>query len=209
MISNNLFHKLKNHTPSIIDFDSRKKSAVCIPLVQTQSGEYQILFEVRAHDMKHQPGDVCLPGGMLEPGETPKAAAIREACEELCMSPKQIQILGPADILLTASLTIYPFAAILHGYDGSFSPAEVEETFLVPLSIFLEQKPDVYEINLPVQLPEDFPSDRIAGGKDYQWRKRKEKIYFYQYKNYTIWGLTAAMIHAFVRLLKSKKESDL
>ena len=209
MISDHMFQNLKNHKPSIIGLDSRKKSAVCIPIVQTQTGEYQILFEVRAQGMKHQPGDVCLPGGMLEPEETMREAAIRETCEELCMKPEQIKILGPMDILLTSTLTIYPFTAMLYGYNGSFSRAEVEETFLVPLSFFLEQEPDIYQIDLPVQLPENFPSERIAGGKNYQWRKRKEEICFYQYKDHTIWGLTASIIRSFVTLLKSKKESDL
>ena len=39
-----------------------------------------------------QPGEVSFPGGRVEDGETFQEAAIRETCEELNLSPDQIDI---------------------------------------------------------------------------------------------------------------------
>ena len=55
--------------------------AVAIPLVTDPAG-IRLLIEVRARGIS-QAGDPCFPGGRIEPGETPKAAALRELREEL------------------------------------------------------------------------------------------------------------------------------
>lgn len=61
--------QLSHHQSTIIGLDECKKSAVCIPLLRKEQG-YDILFEVRSGKIKHQPGDICFPGGMVEPSET-------------------------------------------------------------------------------------------------------------------------------------------
>ena len=39
--------------------------SVCIPLVPTDEG-LSVLMEVRASELKTQPGDICFPGGNME-----------------------------------------------------------------------------------------------------------------------------------------------
>ncbi|NEU34154.1 CoA pyrophosphatase, partial [bacterium LRH843] len=57
--------------------------AVLVPLVQKQD-ELHVLFEVRAHHLRRQPGEICFPGGKIEPNDsTPQDAAVRETTEEL------------------------------------------------------------------------------------------------------------------------------
>ena len=41
-----------------------------------------LLLTERAHDMRSHPGQVSFPGGAIDPGETPREAALREAEEE-------------------------------------------------------------------------------------------------------------------------------
>ena len=53
--------------------------SVLIPIVNTDSGD-ALLMEVRSLLVK-QSGEVCFPGGRIEKGETPEAAAVRETCE--------------------------------------------------------------------------------------------------------------------------------
>ena len=50
---------------------------------------------------------------------------------------------------------------------------------------------------------EDFPFDRIRGGRDYPWRKARRAIYFYSYEGREIWGMTARIMKAFVRILRN------
>ncbi len=192
---------LRNHKPTLIGLTAAKKAAVCIPLIMTDFG-WDILFEVRAAGMASQPGDVCFPGGSLEPGETAKEAAVRETMEELLVSEDQIEILGLMDVFAGGggNFFVYPYAGILTGYEGTFSADEVESVFRVPLSFFLENEPEVYHTSMKVVPREDFPYERIHGGRDYAWRERTEEVFFYKYGKYDIWGMTAKMAHGFAKL---------
>ena len=193
--------KLKKYEPTLIGIDRCHRSAVCIPLVETPDG-YSVLFEVRSPNIMHQPGDICFPGGMIEDGEQPEDAAVRETGEELLLPKERIQLLGPVDILFTGGLLVYPFAAVLKEYEGTYSESEVAETFLVPLSFFLETEPEIYRAQVQVMPGEDFPFDKIQGGRDYNWRKRREEMLFYHYGEHSIWGITAKIMRAFVKIYR-------
>ena len=83
-----------NHVPGIPK--RRGTAAVVIPLIQ-KDGEYHILYEQRAMELAHQPGEICFPGGRVEVGEDPKQAAIRETTEELLVDADQIELLAALD----------------------------------------------------------------------------------------------------------------
>lgn len=194
--------RLSQHKPGLIGMNECKKSAVCIPLIETANG-YQVLFEIRSSKIVSQPGDTCFPGGMLEPGETSQEAAVREAMEELLISEEQIQMLGLMDVFYTGTgLMIYPYAVVLQEYQGTFSEDEVEEIFTVPLEFFLNTEPEVYRTEAQVVPGEDFPYDLIHGGRNYVWRKRRENICFYRYGDRTIWGLTARIMRSFTEIYR-------
>ena len=195
--------KLKQHIPTFIGMEQCHQAAVCIPLLKNANGGYEVLFEVRAATIAHQPGDVCLPGGMVEEGETPREAALRELQEELLLNGEQIHYLGDMDKLYTgSSLIIYSFAAEVTDYQNTFSQAEVDEVFTVPLDFFLHTEPKCYVTRAKVEPGEDFPYELICGGRDYNWRTRKEEVCFYQYEGHVIWGLTAKMMRAFTNVVK-------
>lgn len=200
----NLKDILAHHTPTFIGMDQCHQAAVCIPLLKNASGGYDVLFEVRAATIAHQPGDVCLPGSMVEEGETPREAALRELQEELLLNKDQICYLGDMDKLYTGSrLIMYSFAAEVTEYQNTFSPAEVDEVFHVPLEFFLHTEPKCYITRARVEPGEDFPYDLICGGREYNWRSRKEDVCFYQYEGHVIWGLTAKVIRAFAEVVRS------
>ena len=192
--------KFKEHTPKLIGEDRFFKAAVCIALLEN-GDDYDILFEVRSSQIPDQPGDVCLPGGAVEPGESYEQAAVRETCEELLIRPEQVRIIGPSDILHIRNTIIYPYVGILSDYQDSFSKAEVEEVFRVPLNFVRETVPEKYMVEAMAQPEENFPFDLIQGGRNYKWRVMKTEELFYQYEGHVIWGLTARMINAFCELL--------
>lgn len=196
-----LIKRLTGHQPSLIGLQQCRQAAVVIPMIETQDG-LQIVLEQRSSRLKHQPGDICLPGGAIELGETPQQAAVREACEELLLRSEQIEVFGLMDVLHTNTLMLYPYAARLTDYAMTYSTAEVERVFCVPLSFFQTQEPEQYRITLPVHPPENFPLSRIVGGKHYQWRERREDIAFYQYQDWTIWGITAKILQSFAQITK-------
>ncbi|MCR5666422.1 MAG: CoA pyrophosphatase [Eubacterium sp.] len=192
---------IQGRTPEEIGDKERFRCAVCIAMLEKPEG-HEVIFEVRASTIPSQPGDVCLPGGAIEEGETSREAAVRETCEELLIQPEQIEIIGEADTFRTGNLLIHPYVAVIKDYQGTYSTDEVESVFTVPLQFFLETKPEEYIVPYEPQFGEDFPFDRIVGGKDYKWRQVEQKTLFYQYEYHTIWGFTALLMNSFGKILR-------
>lgn len=180
---------------------------VLLPLIQ-QGDKLSILFEVRSDNLVMQPGEICFPGGRKEEGESPEECAIRETCEELCISPDKIQLIGPIDYLNAYSnFTLYPFVGIIKYQDIinlPFNHDEVQETFMVPLDYFLDNQPRWFNYPVVPQIPHDFPYHLINDKGSYQWRSGKTIIPIYNYENRNIWGLTARIIHNFTQLIGGK-----
>lgn len=188
--------------PGRLDQEQGIDTAVLVPLLKKE-GEYHILLEVRSDILKSQPGEVCFPGGAVEAGETKKEAAERETMEELGIYNSQIEMIAPLDVLITpANLSVYPFLALLKDYRGTYSSQEVDHTFTVPLKWLLEHEPERYQTDVVTEPGEDFPFDLIPGGEEYHWRKGKYDVLFYRYENTVIWGMTAKILHSFIKMYK-------
>ena len=149
--------------------------SVCIPLVPTDEG-LSVLMEVRASELKTQPGDICFPGGNMEDGETPLECALREMEEETGIPAAEADILGQFDTLYGFSgYTLYTFVAALPGgiLDRTrINEDEVSELFTVPLDFFAETVPENYDVDV-VSKVDDFPYEKTGISPDYNWRKGK------------------------------------
>src|SRR5262245_36580408 len=73
--------------------DTVRRAAVLVVLEPAASG-WSIPAMVRPETMKDHAGQVALPGGLIEPEETPPTTAVREFVEELGPSPAEVEILG-------------------------------------------------------------------------------------------------------------------
>lgn len=161
------------------------------------------MFEKRSAKLRNQPGEICFPGGKLEPGESLQECAIRETMEELKICAQQIEILGPGDIYISPfNLMLHPFIGVLKEYQNTFSTDEVDEVIPVPLDFFYSREPERFESKLLHELPENFPYEWIPGGISYPWKKGSYEILFYHDKDLIIWGMTAQIAHSAVKLLK-------
>ena len=170
--------------------------SVCIPLVPTDEG-LSVLMEVRASELKTQPGDICFPGGNMEDGETPLECALREMEEETGIPAAEVDILGQFDTLYGFSgYTLYTFVAALPGgiLDRTrINEDEVSELFTVPLDFFAETVPENYDVDV-VSKVDDFPYEKTGISPDYNWRKGKNVLPLYRYKDRIIWGMTAMIL---------------
>ncbi len=176
-----------------------------ILLFESQGEEYLVL-EKRARTLKSQPGDICLPGGSMEKGETPRDAAIRETMEELGLQKEDIEVVGPMDYFISPyGQTMYPFVARTSALDFKPNPDEVDRIVLIPLSYFEEHLPLIYEIDLTAKMGDDFPFHLIENGKDYPFRRATSKQYFYKYDDIVVWGFTAQIVKSFIDILKEEK----
>lgn len=182
---------------------SYKKSAVMILLCEDK-GKTNVIFEVRSLKLRHQPGDICLPGGKLEKGESPEKASIRETMEELNLEREDIEFIGSMDYIVTPyNFIIYPFIAKTNKSEIEPNKDEVDHIFKVPLDFFLEDSPMLHELSIIPDPGNEFPYHLIRNGKNYKFRSGKMPEYFYKYDNYIIWGFTALIIKSFVDIIVS------
>lgn len=142
----------------------------------------------------------------MEEGETYREAAIRETMEELNISRENIELIEQLDYFVSyANITIYSFLGKLSGVDvDKLLPniAEVDHLFTVPLKFFLENEPDCYYLDVKTDLNDEFPYNLIPNGRDYKFRRGKQTVMFYYFKDYIIWGFTAKMTRKLIEIIK-------
>lgn len=198
-----IMSKLKQHTPSILGSREYSKYAVMVPLIQKDDGIH-VLFEVRSLQLRRQPGEICFPGGRIDPEDRDeKAAAIRETKEELGIDERDISEVYPLDFMVSPfGMLIYPFAGFISEQEKiKINPLEVGEVFTVPLEFFMNNKPEIHHVEFKVIPQQNFPYDLVVGGKNYKWRTRGIEEYFYIYEDKVIWGMTARILAHFVELV--------
>lgn len=193
--------KVRNHQPHVLGHKQFQSYSVLLPLIKINDNIH-IIFEKRAEHLRRQPGEICFPGGRIEKGqEDSQTAALREAAEELRINKDDINLVGPLDFFVSSSDSIiYPFVGWIEKEFAEISPNpdEVSEIFTVPVSFLLNTEPKIYQIHYKIEPEDSFPYHLIPDGKDYNWRPRSMKEYFYCYEDKVIWGMTARMLNEFL-----------
>jgi 8-oxo-dGTP pyrophosphatase MutT (NUDIX family) len=123
-----------------------RNSAAMITLVPESEtvAEWQIILTLRSNNVSNHKGQISLPGGRCDEGETSSQTALRETYEEIGIAPSDIQVLGgltplyvsPSKSLITPIIGIYSGALPL-----VFTPSEfeVEEIFSVSFADLLNE----------------------------------------------------------------------
>jgi 8-oxo-dGTP pyrophosphatase MutT (NUDIX family) len=134
-----------------------------------------LLTKRTAHLNKHA-GQVSFPGGRIDAGETPEAAALREAEEEVALDPRQVDVLGRmADYVTGTGYRITPVLGVLPpGLALRPSPEEVAAVFELPLDVLLDP---------------GAPRRRRRHVRG-QWRE----YWVWPHPEHFIWGATAAIL---------------
>ena len=171
----------------------------------------ELLFEVRSSRLGWQPGDICFPGGRRESGDLNFAAvAVREASEELGVRYTDIRLCGTLDFFAAHNgFMVYPFVGILDPESRTascdadytkwnYNKDEVAELFTVPLSWFLKNEPRIGTAHIQVTRKDDFPFELVPHLDPHKDFHQEYPIYFYQYGDKVIWGMTAAILHSFL-----------
>lgn len=190
----NLRKYYREHTSGPIG--SHRFFSVLVPIMEVD-GKLSFFFERRASHMESQPGEICFPGGNMEPRETPLQCAVRETYEETGITEDKIEILGEGNTLYGyANYTLYTTVAFLKNVDIprlNLSKDEVYEVFTVPLDRFTKENLYVSRQNIYTDL-KAFPYEKYGITEDYSWRIGNWDIPLYDVDGRKIWGLTARII---------------
>jgi 8-oxo-dGTP pyrophosphatase MutT (NUDIX family) len=92
---------------------ARIRHAAGLLLVFPRDHLAHVVLTVRAGTLGRHSGQVSLPGGAIEPGETFEHAALREAHEEVALAPDTVRVLGaltPLDIPVSG-FRLHPIVA--------------------------------------------------------------------------------------------------
>lgn len=204
MRAENVRRRLEKHTPGLMR--CRNRYAMLCPFVM-RGEDLHLIFEVRAATLRRQPGEVCFPGGRIEPGETPENCALRETWEELHIAPEHVELWGKTDFIVdAANAWMQPVVGLVRQegvQELKPSESEVAETFTVPFSFFQTQSPHLYQYDLKPVPQENFPYEEIGFPNGYPFRGGQVEVPVWHYENHIIWGITARIIRNLLQITES------
>lgn len=158
-------------------------AAVLVPIIM--AAEPSILLTRRADHLRSHGGQVSFPGGRIDPeDESPEAAALREAWEEVALDPRAVELIGRLPLHETGTGFLVTPVVGLVAPDVVLMPAaaEVAAMFTLPLARLLDpSQPTRSRIKL----------------KSGDWRD----VWVWPHDDHHIWGATAAILVSLARRL--------
>lgn len=165
--------------------DAARRAAVMI-LLYPAAGTWRLPLAIRPAELTHHGGQIGLPGGSIESGETAWEAALRELEEELGVPPQGIEPLGelsPLYIFVSNNYVSPWVAAVARAPSLVINPAEVAEVIELPIANLMDS----------TQRGE-FSREHEAG---------MQRVPFFAFGEHRIWGATAIMLAEFAAVLES------
>jgi 8-oxo-dGTP pyrophosphatase MutT (NUDIX family) len=136
--------------PRVPSLPGTRPAAVLIPVLAA-GPEVRLVFTERTMELSRHAGEISFPGGLVDPGEDPASAALREAREELGIPPSDVELIGslPPVNTYVSGVLIVPFVGLLWT-DPRFTPnaAEIAEVLEYPLGELIARRREeelVYE----------------------------------------------------------------
>ncbi len=155
-----------------------RDAAVLIGILPRSEGPSVVLTQRTGHLNSHA-GQVAFPGGKIDPTDRdPVHAALREAEEEIGLSPDRVDFLGRLAPYLTGSgFRVVPVVgAIRRDVEFHPNPDEVEDVFEVPLQFLMN------------------PANHQKQSR--VWEGKPRYFYAMPFGERYIWGVTAGIIRS-------------
>ena len=161
------------------------RAAVLVPIVDR--GEAVLVFAQRTDRVGHHKGQISFPGGRVDPGDADDlAAALREAHEEVGLAPALVEPLGLLDDTETVATqyVITPWVGVVRA-PVAWQPdgEEIEKVIEVPVAALLDR--GCFRVEL-------WERDGV-----------EREVYFYEYRDTTIWGATARILKQYLDLVEA------
>lgn len=163
------------------------KHAGVLILMYPHDGQLFFPLTRRTDSVENHKGQISLPGGAQETGESLQEAALRETCEELQVCFEHWEILGALTPLYIppSGFLISPFVSYSPTRPAFFAdPVEVAEVIETPLPLLLDPATVVRET--------------------WEWRGESVEVPFFYIYGHKVWGATAMVLSELVALLREE-----
>lgn len=185
-------HDQNSSAPDLQDHDI---AAILFAFVDRD--EPTLLLTQRAAHLRKHAGQIAFAGGRVDPRDASEQhAALREAQEEIGLSPKQVEVLGlmPKYITGTGFLVTPVFGLVRPEYESKLNTQEVSDVFEVPLAFLMNPANHRrHERSAEHGLRRWYSmSYKDRGGIGVGQMSSQERF---------IWGATAGMIRNFYQIL--------
>ncbi|OHE69363.1 MAG: hypothetical protein A2Z99_17600 [Treponema sp. GWB1_62_6] len=161
------------------------RSASVLIILYPENGRLRFPLIERSSGPRPHDGQIALPGGAVESGESGEAAALREAREELGFDPSSLDLAGrltPVAVSVSRFL-MTPFVAVAtERPDFRPAPAEVAAWFSVDLEELMEETSMTTATVRHDGADRSVPCFRLAGS--------------------AVWGATAMALSEFAELAR-------
>ena len=161
-------------------FPGSRLSAVLVLLAPGADGP-EVLLTRRSMEMSNHRGEISFPGGRVDPGESPREAALREADEEVGLDVSLPQVIGELthlNTIVSRSYIVPIVATVESPLELTAQTGEVDRVLWTPIAELTS--PGTYRTEHWGTPPLDRP------------------LHFFELDDETVWGATA---HVLVELL--------
>jgi 8-oxo-dGTP pyrophosphatase MutT (NUDIX family) len=174
-------------------FATTRRAAVAISILKRNDGSFFVPLTTRPKSLKHHGGQVSLPGGKVEIGESDLQAAQREFHEELGVSIEHATHCGSLP-------PIYVYAS-----DNLVSPI-----VLVGAAPQVSWEPDLLEVDRVIELPLEVLKSkrslvRVTRKRAITTGEFKLRTPAIRYNEHRIWGATAMLLMELAELLDANQ----
>jgi 8-oxo-dGTP pyrophosphatase MutT (NUDIX family) len=149
-----------------------------------EDGETRVVLTRRTTTLPSHRGEVSFPGGKCLVGEDLRVAALREAEEEIGLTPDVVEVVAELDHLATVAsrFVLAPFAGLLETRPAlTPNPSEVDRAFDVSLAELLQ--------------------DGVFHEERWQIFDEERPVFFFDLVGDTVWGATARILYQLLALI--------
>jgi 8-oxo-dGTP pyrophosphatase MutT (NUDIX family) len=151
-----------------LEAHGRTDAAVLVPMHGWPDNP-GLVFTERRSDLRRHAGEVSFPGGRRDEGEELLETALREAKEEIGLSPERVEIAGalPPIGTFVTNYKVHPFVGLIEeGMPFEPNPDEVENVLVASLDALVSgyAKRRLVRRGVPIKTDTYLISDKLIWG---------------------------------------------